>query len=239
MILAHEFDEARHLYTSPGRYVLSTSDIIDLVGLSNLEQVPIAVLRNAAYRGKCLHTAVEQYEQGQDWQDDFPADFMDYLDGWFAFRELHNIQIVGAQEVPYVYLHEGTEQAVGATIDLRFLYGGDLYIADLKSIHPLSGKALTTKKLCWRLQTESYKTATEMDEEFVKPLKFKAMHRAVVHIHPKLKGGFAFHQFKGDDSLLWDGAVRMAMEKVSCGITPNRRNCDTLQDNLRASLEAQ
>ena len=237
MILTHEFEEARHLYTSQGRYVLSTSDIIDLVGLSNMDQIPIATLRYASYRGKCLHTAIERYEQGQEWQDEFPTEFIDYLDGWFAFREAHSIQIVGKQEMAYVYLHDGTEQAVGATIDFRFLYQGDLYIGDLKSIHPLSGKALMQKKLCWRLQGESYKTATEMDEGFIKPLEFKTIRRAVVHIHPKIKGGFTFHKFDGDDSLLWDGAVRMAMEKVACGIVPNRRNVD-LNQQLRASLEA-
>lgn len=236
MILTHEFEEARHLYTSPGRYVLATSDIIDLVGLSNYEQIRVEILRHASYRGKCLHTAVEKYEQGQDWQEDFPAEFMPYLDGWFAFRDSHDIQMVGPHEKQYVYLHEGTEQAVGATIDFRFLYEGDLWIGDLKSIHPLSGKALAQKKLAWRLQGESYRTATEMDEQFIKSAgNFGRIRRAVVHIHHKLKRGFAFHAFDGDDSLLWDGAVRMAMEKVSVGILPSKRNVDVRQE-LEASL---
>jgi hypothetical protein len=78
-----------------------------------------------------------------------------------------------------------------------------------------------------------------MDEEFIKSCgPFNSIKRAVVHIHPKLKHGFAFHPFTGDDSLLWDGAVRMAMEKVAVGIMPNRRNVDVARD-LRDSIEAE
>jgi len=238
-LLPFTFEEERHLYTTPGRYTLSTSDVVDLMGLSNMDQIPIAVLRNAAYRGKCLHKAIECYEQNQDWQDDFPNEFMPYLDGWFAFRDAYPIQLVGPHEKPYVYLHEGTDQAIGATIDFRFLYDGDLWIGDLKTIHPLSGKALRQKLLACRLQGESYKCPTEMDEEFIKSCgSFGSIKKAVIHIHPKLKQGYAVHLFPQDDSLLWDSAVRLAMEKVSVGILPSRRNVD-VQGALRDSLEAE
>jgi hypothetical protein len=204
-----------------------------------MSQIPIDVLRHACYRGKCLHKAIERYEQGQEWQDDFPAEFMPYLDGWFAFRDAMSVFIVGEHEKPYVYLHEGTDQAIGATIDLRFIYRDCLYVVDVKSIHPVFGKAMKQKQLAWRLQTQSYAEVTSIDEPFISSLPaLSGIHRAIVHIHPKLKGGYAFHEFTMDDSLLWDGAVRMAQAKVAAGILPSRRDVD-VTEMLTASLEAQ
>jgi hypothetical protein len=238
MILPHTFHEEAHLYQTPGRYVLSTSDVIDLCGLSDMSQIPIDVLRHACYRGKCLHKAIERYEQGQEWQDDFPAEFMPYLDGWFAFRDAFSVCIVGPHEKPYVYLHDGTDQAIGATIDLRFIYQDYLWAVDVKSIHPVSGKALKQKQLAWRMQTQSYAEVTAMDEAFLTALDcypyLHGIRRAIVHIHPKLKGGYAFHEFHMDDGMLWDGAVRIAQAKVAAGILPSRRD---VTSDLRDSLE--
>lgn len=237
MILPHTFIAQTHTYQVEGRYCLATSDVIDLNGLCQMDQIPAETLRRASYRGTCLHSAIEAYEQGKDWQAHFPEEFMDYLDGWFAFRDSTSIQIVGPHETPYVYLHEGTDHAIGATIDFRFLYQGDLWIGDLKSIYPLSGKALKQKQLAWRLQTQSYVEATQLDEQFLAPLKYEAIRRAVVHIHPKLKGGYAVHEFHADDSYLWDSAVRIAMAKVAVGIQPSRKEVD-LRTDLRMSIEA-
>lgn len=239
-LLSHTFEEENHLYRCEGRYVLSTSDVIDLCGLSDMSQIPIATLRAASYRGKCLHTAVECYEQNRDWQEDFPDEFMPYLDGWFSFRDAHSVQFVGPHEKTYVYEFGVDDYAVGATIDFRFLHDGYLYIGDLKSIHPVCGKAMKQKQLAWRLQTQSYVEATEMDAPFLERTQglygFKGVRRAIVHIHPKLKGGYALHLFQQDDSMLWAGAVQLAMEKVAAGILPSRRNVDIAGD-LRASLE--
>lgn len=235
MILPHAFNEDMHLYQTPGRYVLSTSDIIDLNGLSDYSRIPIATLRAACFRGKSLHKAVEEYELGRDWQFRLPVEFHEDMDGWFNFRDRYDFNVVGVPETRYVYLQGAHEIAVGGTIDLRFVYKDCLWICDLKTIHPLYGKALRFKKLAWRLQLESYKTATEMDEQFLCSVgRFSCIRKCIVHIHPKLKPhGFVFHEFEEDDSSLWDSCAVLAMEKVAVGILPSRRDV-----SVQAALEA-
>ena len=239
------FDEDSHVYHVPGRYVLSTSDVIDMAGLSNMDQVPAAQLAWASHRGTVLHKAVEEYEMGGDWQAAFDANFMPYLEGYFSFRDDYAIQVLPPMEKQYVYEHEGTEQLIGATIDLRFVLDRWLYIADVKSIYPVCGKALRLKQLAWRLQTQSYQEATEADGEFLTRLgedAYDGIRRAIIHIHPKLKGGYTFYRPEMDDALLWDGAVRLAMEKIACGEKPMKRErkeaqAKPLKEQLRRSVE--
>jgi len=249
MILPHTFDDVRHVYHADGRYVLSTSDVIDLNGLTpNYDAIKKSTLDNASNRGKCCHKAIELYEQNDPtWDEHLETDWLPYMDGWFAFRDEHSIQIVGPHEKAYVYEHEGTDAVIGGTVDLRFIYGGYLYIADIKTSCPVSKAALETKRLAWRLQTESYKTATEMDEQFMRAVidQIHGIRRMVIHIHPDLKPtyqnpqrchGYELHEFTMDDSLLWDAAVRVAQAKKAAGILPSRRHVDVAGD-LRASLE--
>ena len=202
---------------------MATSDIVSLCGIDNLDMVPAAALRAATERGTALHKAVEDYEMGQDWQAEFPEAHMEYLRGYFNFRDDFDIQVLPPMEKRYVYLHD-CDLAIGCTIDMRFIYKGNLYIGDLKSCYRQYGKALKQLQLKWRLQTWSYYEATGCDPAFLTSVEpYQEMRRAVIHVHPKYKKGYEFYEFLQDDADLWRGAVLMAQEKVAAGLVPQQR----------------
>lgn len=234
MLLPFTFDPLRHKYHVEGHFCLSTSDVVALCGIGNLEVIPSATLRAASERGTRLHKAVEDYEHGRDWQAGFPEEYMPYLEGYFAFRDDYEIQVVPPMEKPYVYLHD-CDVAIGCTIDQRFTYQDTLFINDIKSVYRQYGNMLKQLQLKWRLQTESYRHATELDEAFMRSVKFSQVKRSILHLHPKYPKKYEFYIFEQDDADLWRGAVLMALEKFSAGIVPPERT--SLQEQLRASLE--
>lgn len=245
MIIPHKLDKDKHLYTSPGQYVLSTSDIIELNGLKDVSSIPIKDLRYATYRGAVVHKAVENYEQGREWQDLATNAFMNYIEGWFSFRDDFDIEIVGPHEHDCVYLHD-CGQAIGCTIDLRFLHRGYLYIGDLKTEGKKSGEEdprpqfnyhlYKAARLAWRAQTQSYVDATVCDEDFMRSVDCKGVRRAIIRLHPGFKKGYAFHEFLEDDSMLWDGFVRVAQAKNAAGFTLSQRQVDFPEGWVKAAL---
>ncbi len=212
------FDEENHLYKVEGQYVLSTSDIIGLCGLCDYDRVPSGVLDHASWRGTQLHRAVELFEGGSLDMSSLPDEVAPYFAGYCAFAGDTNFEMESA-EARLVYQHEGTDQLVGCTIDLRGRVGGRLYVLDIKTSAKQYGKAKAQTSLRWRLQLQSYieATAAEMEEMELMPIENKAI------VQVAKDGSYAFHDFPIDDSHLWDAAVRLSQAKLANGFTVVRR----------------
>jgi hypothetical protein len=222
VILEHTFCEETHTYRVPGQFVLATSDIISLNGLSDYSGIPKAVLDHASWRGTQLHLAIQYFEEDGD-VPDMPDEVVPYFRGYMKFRTEHNFEPIGGLETQLVYEHDGTSQLIGCTIDLRGLVNGVPYILDAKTTAKQYGKAKAQKLLAWRCQTQSYVCATEFDEAWHELQGTgEAPSRGIVQVNKE--GGFDFHDFgTTDDSLLWDGCVRLAMAKLANGFQLERR----------------
>jgi hypothetical protein len=204
MILAHEFDAETHIYKVPGQFVLSTSDIISLNGLSNYEGIPKQVLDHASWRGTQLHRAIQFFEEDGDIPE-MPDEVVPYFQGYCRFRSDYNFEPIGAVEKQLVYVHEGTEQAVGCTIDLRgtvrSLKTKYPYILDVKTCAKQYGKAKAQEVFAWRMQTQSYLEATAFDEGWFQLCESADQpHRGIVQVNKE--GGFEFHDFGSTDDFL-------------------------------------
>lgn len=223
MILEHTFDEELHLYKVPGQFVLSTSDIISLNGLSDYNGIPSQVLAHASWRGTQLHKAIQFFEEDAE-APSMPEEVEPYFRGYLKFKIDYDFEPIGVLEKQLVYVHEGTEQPVGCTIDLRGLVKGHPYILDAKTTAKMYGKAMKQKCLAWRLQVASYSEATQFDQDWFQnlPAFDGAMGKGIVQVNKE--GGYEFHDFSAvDDSLAWDGAVRLAMLKLANGFQLERR----------------
>jgi len=154
-LVEHNFDHDGHVYHVPGEFTLSTSDVIELNGLSDVSMVPLMALEHAGHRGSALHKAVEAFESGEQpelailnysnekylncKQDAFVNEVMERL--WFyrSWRAGRNIKLAGDMELPRVYRHEGSGFLIGATIDMPVFIDGCLTILDLKTGHRNDG----------------------------------------------------------------------------------------------------
>lgn len=230
VILAHTFEEETHTYRVPGQFVLSTSDIISLNGLADYRSIPKAVLDHASWRGKQLHLAIQFFEEDND-VPEMPAEVIPYFQGYCKFKIDYDFEPVGEIEKEMVYVHPGTEQAVGCTIDLRGTVKGKPFILDAKTSAKQSGKAKAQKLLAWRLQLSSYKEGTDMDYPWWKLIADLGLDtsdaspagKGIVQVNKE--GGYEFHDFSRavDDDMLWDSAVRLAMAKLANGYQLERR----------------
>lgn len=234
MILPHTFDPESHVYKVDGYFVLSTSDIKAINGFEDYGQIPSAVLAHAAWRGTQLHRAVQFVEEAI--HDGAPLreaakeilaqlagpleEVKPYLIGYLKCRQEYELEPIPPMEKQIVYLHD--ETAIGCTIDMRCRIHGKGYqgipaIGDLKTTAKQYGKALAQKKLAWRLQTQSYKEATQYDESFWR--NFDTPNNCSRFIcQPNKERSYEFHCFKNyDDSDNWDAAVRVAALKLANG----------------------
>lgn len=235
-LVPHTFDHENHIYIVPNEFVISTSDIIELNGLSDFSMIPVEMVRHASHRGSSLHAAVMAYETGCDVREcldgyDALNDVEVAVEAWERFtyylrwRSDHEVKVIGKMEQPRVYRHVGTEQLVGATPDLPCEVDGEFAILDLKSSHKNYGQKAAQDHLKWRIQLQSYAEAAEAETE--RP----SVKRLLLHLHPTcgktgVKGeqtGFECHEFKMDDSFLLDAAIRMAMAKLTNGYKLTRR----------------
>jgi len=228
VILDHTFEEETHLYKVPGQFVLSTSDVISLNGLSDYGSIPKHILDHASWRGTQLHKAIQFFEEDCE-VPDMPEEVIPYFCGYMKFRTEYDFEPIGALEKQIVYVHEGTEQPIGCTIDLRGLVRGQPYILDAKTAAGWPKDSVCVAKrrklLAWRLQLASYMEATHFDSPWFAALpEFSnaTIGKAIVHVNKD--AGYEFHEMSTfDDSFLWDGAVRMAVAKLAAGFQVERR----------------
>jgi len=214
-MIPFQFDKENHTYRVEGQYVWSTSDVISMNGLSNMGSVPQKTLEHASWRGEQLHRAVELFEMGSLDFDSVPEEIMPYLQGYMKFREEYEFQAIPPYEKQIVYQHAGTENLIGATIDLRGGVKGVPCVVDIKSCFQYTGAAKKQLHLRWRLQLQSYVEASEQDGDFLESVG-GVLGKCIVHCHKD--GTYDLYDFSlADDSYLWDSCIRMAMAKLGNG----------------------
>lgn len=242
MILAHTFEPESHIYKVDGYFVLSTSDVKSLNGLEDYGQIPSAVLDHASWRGTQLHRAVQFFEEaihdGARLQESAKAvisqlvgpmeEVKPHFIGYLKCRQDYDLEPIPPMEKQIVYLHD--ETAIGCTIDLRCRIHGKGYqgtpaIGDLKTTSKQYGKALAQKKLAWRLQTQSYKEATQYDEEFWSNCGETSENCSRFICQTNKESGYDFHCFREfEDSDNWSAAVHVAAMKLANGHKLEGRN---------------
>lgn len=221
MLISHQFDAEKHLYLVPKQFVMSTSSVIALNGLSDYGPVPKVILSEASERGTAIHKMIQCYETGKPFaENEF---HQQYFDAYLRFKEDYGFKPTGTMERSCVYQHQGTEVFIGGTPDMTGFIDGKLFVVDIKTNFPTYGMAKKQKLLAWRLQTQSYAEIFEADD-------VPNINRAVVHCHPecgKIRGqkpsGYEFHPFQIDDQHNWDSAIRMAFLKLANGFKLEER----------------
>jgi hypothetical protein len=250
MLIKHKFEPDGHFYHVFGEFVLATSDVIELNGMSDFNQVPSKNLAHAALRGTMLHSMVEEAETGlKSPYTEFDGaeahtEAKERLEAYFRFKEHHSVRLAGPMERTMVYRHMGTESLVGVTPDLygyvscscKALYcplrglESALSVIDMKTCHRQYGEKLKQLRLKWWAQTQSQVEALEADDELWGQIKHPTcIERIVLHLHPecgKIRGGaatgFEIHRFTEDGQFLWDSMLRVAKEKLAHGYKINR-----------------
>lgn len=251
MLIPHEFVADGHFYKPKGllEWCFATSDVLELNGLSDFNQVPPKALDHAALRGTITHRLIECAEMAleasvEDLDTQAGKEATDRLEGYFRFKEGHSIRLAGPMERTMVYRHQGTEQLIGVTPDMPVFISCDckalycplrglqdaLAVVDLKTQHKQYGAKLEQLKLKWWAQTQSQVEALEADDLFWKQIRRPtAIEKIVLHLHPecgKIRGaaplGFEVHRFKEDGQFLWDGMIRVAQAKLAHGYKLNR-----------------
>ena len=176
MLIDHTFDQEKHLYLVPKQFVMSTSAVIALNGLSDYGPVPKVVLGEASERGTEFHALIHALEMHEP--REVSDDMKPFLEGYLNFKAAFGFKRFGSMERSCVYQHPGTEILIGGTPDMTGFIDKQLYVIDLKTNYPAYGCAKQQKRLAWRLQTQSYAEILEADD--VPNVK-----RAVVHCHPE------------------------------------------------------
>jgi hypothetical protein len=239
MLIPHKMDHENHIYKVENEFVLSTGDVIELNGLSDLSMIPIAQVRHAGHRGSALHLAIQAYETDCDVADalhgyealeevDVFDEVQERLKFYLRWRGEHEVKLAGKMEESRVYRHEGTGQLIGGTPDFPCYVDGEFTILDVKSSHKNYGEKSKQDRLKWCAQLQSYKEAMQAEHEQMDPA---SIHRMILHLHPTcgkngVKGaqtGFEAIPFNGEDEFLWDSLIRVATAKLSNGYKLQRR----------------
>ena len=215
--VAFTFDEETHVYRVEGAYCLATSDVISLAGLSDYDGVPLANLERARWRGTQLHKAIHYYEEGDLDLEDVDGEIKPCFENYLRWKEKTGFTPIPPFEKALVYEH--LDIHIGCHIDLRgYIPGHGLFVLDAKTSYPNSGQAKKQTHLRWRMQLQSYKEATEYDEEFwaaVPESMMGSLNKAILHLHPKASQ--VFIPFESDDAAGWDAAVTLASLKIANG----------------------
>lgn len=247
-LVEHEFFEDTHEYIVPGREVISTSDVLQLAGLIDLNGIPKAVLENARWRGIQVDTAIKGYEtvlrdsgekEAIDWiYDQMEGDLAEIRLQVEAYRSWrYKVQFEPIFPIDQSLVYELNDDVlIGATPDLcgTLIHLGRRVpaIVDIKCTSRLYGMKLEQKKLAWGLQLESYLMAKEMDDTFLyvsgyNPVGSEDYHTAtklILQLNPVFKEtGYMEHPFETDDRDEWIGLAISASKKIKAGILPERR----------------
>lgn len=247
-LLIHEFFADTHEYIVPGRQVISTSDVIQLAGLSNFDGIPKAVLDNARWRGQQVDLAIKGYEKcllngteeyALNWiYDQMEGDLAEIRLQFEAYRVWrYKVQFEPIFPIDQSFVYELNDDIlIGATPDLC----GTLInlgrrvpaIVDIKCTSRLYGMKLEQKKLAWGLQLESYLMAKDMDDTFLyvsgyNPVGSEDYHtvtKLILQLNPVFKEtGYMEHPFETDDRDEWIGLAISASKKIKAGILPEKR----------------
>jgi hypothetical protein len=118
------FDEKSHTYTLDGRVLPSVTRVLRDAGLIDARWFDEA----AAWRGSCVHQALEFYDQGDLNEATLDSALRGYLDGWRKFLVETGFEITGI-EMPVADATYG----YAGRLDRRGVLAGTDCILDIKS----------------------------------------------------------------------------------------------------------
>lgn len=240
MLVEHEFFESDHSYIVPNRTVISTSDVLQLAGLIDLNGIPKAVLDNARHRGIQVDRSIKFFEEAiRDHGEEFALDFIYnqlndelaevrlYFEAYRSWK--HKVGFEPIFPIDQSLVYELNDQVlIGATPDLcgSLIHLGVRVpaIVDIKATSRLYGMKLEQKKLAWGLQLESYLMAKEMDPDFVFFSPDTPVTKLILQLNPIYADtGYREFPFETDDRDEWIGLAISASKKIKAGILPEKR----------------
>lgn len=127
----------------------SVTQVISQV--QDFSSVPPGLLKRAAERGSMVHTACELFDRDQFDADLYSAEIIDYVDGWLAFRHMHEPTINRIEETIQI----NGEMPYHGRYDRLVTMDGQPWLLDIKTSSTIN------KKTC-AMQLAAY--ATGLDE---------------------------------------------------------------------------
>ena len=157
-----EYIDETHTYLYEGVILPSITQILSVKFGSKYDNIPRAILENAARQGTAVHKAIEDYEQ-QGIESDFPE-----LRNYKLLKEEHDFDCVG-NEVPVVLFRNGEAVACGR-LDLVLREGKEIGLGDIKRTSKLDIESLTYQLNLYRI---AYQQCYNKEISFLKGLHLR------------------------------------------------------------------
>lgn len=88
------FSEDDHCYKYNGRKVISVTQVLSEVGISDFSQVPFDRLEKARLFGQAVHKACELYDKGTLDERNLDTNLWPYLDAWVSFKKDYQLEFI-------------------------------------------------------------------------------------------------------------------------------------------------
>jgi hypothetical protein len=187
-----QFNEEGHTYTLDGKKILSVTQILSSLGISDYSWVLQKAIDEAAIRGKAVHKLIEMWDMGQI--RGVPEWASPYLGGWEKWKERMAVKILCCEKRVFneAYWFCGT-------LDRIVLIHGVEYLVDIK----------TTASPMWShtIQTAGYAFA------YKKEKKIKSLRRAAIYLRANGEWSFIRHENKTDEDVFLS-AAKIANTKI-------------------------
>lgn len=124
-----EFEEETHTYKYKGRRLMSVTQVLENVGISDFSMVPAQVLERAQNYGTAVHRTIEWFEKNQLDEDNLALQLLEVLDQWKKFKQDRKVKILLSEQKLFSlkYCYAGTMDAI-LTLD-----DGPISILDIKT----------------------------------------------------------------------------------------------------------
>lgn len=124
-------DETTHTYRHEGQIVPSVTQLLS--PLIDLSRIPAHVLEYKSQIGKAVHKATELDDQGMLDESTVDPVIVPYLAAWRKFKDDYQPSFIAIEQRLFHPLHRYAGQ-----LDRVMLYGGDVYVADIKTVVSMS-----------------------------------------------------------------------------------------------------
>ena len=174
------FDEKPHTYLLNGIRIPSVTNVMEPLNRARYDGISRKTLDRAAEKGTAVHNSIENYLKFGF--VDIPPEHRGYLDGFLAWFEKMNPEVVGSE----VKLYHKMMQYAG-TIDLLCYIDGDLCLYDFKSTYSVS-------EMTCGVQLEAYAQALASHGIRVKRKRI---------LHLKKNSEWKEYDFPSNDAARW------------------------------------
>jgi hypothetical protein len=95
------FNPVTHKYFYEGKNVLGVNEILELCGLRDVSNIPVAKLMAGADRGHAVHTACELWDRA-DWDNiRLDAPLLPFLEAWKQFRADTSVSLIEIEKMVF------------------------------------------------------------------------------------------------------------------------------------------